>query len=177
MKNQSYLMAIVVAAMLGLNTTVQARGFGHGGGYGNHVPQHRFEQHVDRRQARQWDRITNGMDSGELSRGEAERLMRSQRRIAHMESRFERDGYVSPRERRKLERALNRTSKRIRRAKHNDLTARGHHRGLRGWRHRYYAEPYSYEEWDEAYVSDRSPGTLSMEFDDFNVSWSPAYQN
>ena len=176
MKNQSYLMAIVVATLLGLSTTVQARGFGHGGAYADHIPQHRFERHVDRRQARQWARITDGIDSGELSRGEARRLIRSQRRIAHMENRFERDGYISPREQRKLERALNRTSKRIKRAKHNDLPGYGHHRGWRGWHHQHYAEPYAYEESDEVYVSDGSAGTISVQFDDFNVSWTPAYQ-
>ena len=132
MKKPIYLLAIIVAGMLGLGTAAQARGYNHGGGYENDVPQHRFERRVDRRQARQWDRIQNGIDSGELSRGEARRLMRGQRRIARMEDRFVRDGYISPRERRKLERALNRTSKRIKRAKHNDYPGDNYHRGWRG---------------------------------------------
>ena len=138
-------LAIIVAGTLGMSAAAQARGYGHDGAYGYHVPQHRFENRVDRRQARQWDRIQDGIDRGELSRREVRRLMRSQRRIARMEDRFIRDGYISPRERRKLERALDRTSKRIKRAKHNDIPGDGYHRGWRRWAHRHQAGYYTYE--------------------------------
>ena len=173
MKYLSYFFAIIAAGLLGMSTAAQARGYGHGSSYGNYAPQHRFERRVDRRQARQWERIADGINSGELSRGEAKRLMRSQRRIARMENRFERDGYLSPHERRKLERALDRTSKKIRRAKHNDLPSHGYHRG---WGHRHYTVPSAYAESVETYVSDDASGTISVQFDDFNVSWSPAYR-
>ena len=175
MKNPRIMVALLAVSALGLTVSAvaQARGYGHGSSYENYAPQHRFERRVDRRQARQWDRITDGIDSGELSRGEAKRLMRSQRRIARMENRFERDGYLSSHERRKLQRALDRTSQRIKRAKHNDFPRHGYHRG---WGHRHYAVPSAYEESVETYVSDGASGTISVQFDDFNVSWSPAYQ-
>ena len=174
MNKLSGLLAIVVAGTLGMSAAAQARGYSHGGAYGNHVPQHRFEKRVDRRQDRQWDRIQNGIDSGEVSRGEARRLMRGQRRIARMEDRFERDGYISPREQRKLERALNRNSKRIKRAKHNDHQGYGYRSGSHGWAHRHYAEPYAYEWSDDSYVSDSSLGTFSVQRGDFTLSWYPS---
>jgi hypothetical protein len=175
MKYLSYFFAIIAAGVMGMSTAAQARSYDHGSSYGNYAyaPQQRFERRVDRRQARQWERIADGIDSGELSRGEAKRLMRSQRRIARMENRFERDGYLSPHERRKLERALDRTSKKIKRAKHNDLPRHGYHRG---WGHRYYTVPSAYAESVETYIPDDASGTISVQFDDFNVSWSPAYQ-
>jgi hypothetical protein len=36
--------------------------------------------------------------------------------------------------------------------------------------------PSAYAESVETYVSDDASGTISVQFDDFNVSWSPAYQ-
>jgi hypothetical protein len=171
MKKLGGILAIIVAGTLGLSAAAQARGYGDG--YGKYLPQHRFEKRVDRRQDRQWDRIQNGIDSGELSRGEARRLMRGQRRIARMEDRFESDGYISPRERRKLERALNRNSKRITRAKHNDHQGYGYRRGWHG-PHRHYAEPYAYEWSDDSYGSDSSLGTSSVQRGDFTISWYPS---
>ena len=167
MKKLGGILAIIVAGTLGLSAAAQARGYGDG--YGKYLPQHRFEKRVDRRQDRQWDRIQNGIDSGELSRGEARRLMRGQRRIARMEDRFESDGYISPRERRKLERALNRNSKRITRAKHNDHQGYGYRRGWHG-PHRHYAEPYAYEWSDDSYGSD----SFSVQRGDFTISWYPS---
>lgn len=177
MNKLSGLLAIIVAGALGMSTAAQARGYGHGDGYGKYLPQHRFEERVDRRQDRQWDRIQDGINSGELSRGEARRLMRGQRRIARMEDRFERDGYISPRERRKLERSLNRMNKRIKRAKHNDLPRHGYHRGWRRWHHGYYPESYSYELSDDAYVPSSSSSTsISAESNGFSVSWNSSHQ-
>jgi len=179
MKNLSYILAAVVAVTLGLTTLAQARGYSHGGGYERNTPQHRFEKHVDRRQARQLDRISNGLDSGNLSRREARLLARDQRRIARMEDRFERDGYYSPREKRKLKRALNRTSQRIKHAKHNDY-ARPHsrrHHGRHGKHHGHDVEPYAYEESGESYVSGSSSSTsVSAQTDGFSVSWSRSNQ-
>lgn len=174
MNKLSVLLAIIVAGTLGTSVAAQARGYGHGDGHGKYLPQPRFEKRVDRRQDRQWNRIQNGIDSGELSRGEARRLMRGQRRIARMEDRFERDGYISPRERRKLERALNRNSKRIKRAKHNDHQGYGYGRGQHDWPHRHYVEPYAYPWSDDSYVSDSSLGTFSIQRGDFTISWYPS---
>jgi len=177
MKSHSNLLAIVTAGLLGLSAAAQADGFGHGGGYRSDTLQHRFERQVDRRQVRQWDRIQDGIDSGELSRGESRRLIRDQRRIARMEKRFERDGYYSPRERRTLERALDRTSQRIKRAKHNDRRVHGYDRGWHGGHHRHDAGSYAYEWADDAYASGSSPGVLSFQVADVTVTWSPAYQD
>ena len=177
MKNLTYIvLAAVTAVTLGLTTMAQAGGYRDGGGYGRNMPQHRFEKHVDRRQARQWDRIRDGIDNGDLSRKELRRLARDQRRIARMEKRFERDGYYSPRERRKLARALDRSSHRIKQAKHND-----HHRPHRGWRgrhHGHYVEPYAYEEADESYVyGSLSSTTVTAQANGFSVSWSTHNQD
>ena len=174
MNKLSILLAIIVAGTLGMSTVAQARGYGHGDGYGKYLPQHRFEKRVDRRQDRQWDRIQSGIDSGELTRREAKRLMRGQRRIERMENRFERDGYISPREQRKLERALNRNSKRIKRAKHNDRQGYGYGRRQYDWPHRHYIEPYAYPWPDYSSVSDSSLGSFSLQRGEFTLSWYPS---
>ena len=176
MKSLSYLLAIVVAGTLGITTVAQARGYSHGGGNDRSTPQHRFEKQFDRRQARQWGRIEEGIEKGDLSHREARQLARSQRHIARMEDRFERDGYYSPHERRKLERALNRNSRQIEHAKRNAF-ARPHGHHHRGWRGRHHGEPYAYEEADESYAYGRSSSTtISAQADGFSVSWSTANQ-
>jgi len=76
---------------------------------------------VDRRQDRQRARIKQGRRSGELSRGELRRLNKQQRKIGRMERRFNSDGHLLGKERRRLERAQDRASKRIARMKHNDV--------------------------------------------------------
>lgn len=91
-------------------------------GFGQDARPGRFDNRVDRRQTIQRDRIREGRHSGELTRSEMDRLRRDQKRISRMEHRFERDGYYSRGERRKLDRALDRSSQRIKRYKHNDRT-------------------------------------------------------
>lgn len=76
---------------------------------------------VDRRQDKQRARIKNGRRSGELNRGETRRLKKQQRKIGRMERRFSSDGHLSGKERRRLEHAQDRASKRIARMKHNDI--------------------------------------------------------
>ena len=174
MKVLSGFLAVIVVSTLGMSSVAQARGYGHGDGYGKYLPQHRFEKRVDRRQDRQWDRIQDGIDSGELTRREARRLMRGQRRIERMENRFERDGYISPREQRKLERALNRNSKRIKRAKHNDHPGYGYRSGWKDWPHRHYVERYAYPWPDYSNVSDSSLGSFSIQRGEFTLSWYPS---
>lgn len=89
---------------------------------------------VDGRQAVQRARIRDGAHRGDLTRREVKRLRGQQRRIARLEDRLGADGHLSRRDRRKLDRALDRSSTRIARARHNDR-ARGHG-GRRGqpWR-------------------------------------------
>ena len=177
MKHFSYLLAIIVAGTLGTTTLAQARG--HGMGYDGGTPQHRIENRIDRRQARQWERISDGIDRGDLSRKETKRLLKNQRQIAQMERRFERDGYYSPRERRIMESALDRASHRIKRAKNDQYSPRygRHHHGWRGGHHRYEADPYAYEDYDETYVAGSSSSTtISAQADGFSVSWSTSDQ-
>ena len=177
MKHFSYLLAIIVASTLGTTKLAQARG--HGAGYDKGTPQHRVEKRIDRRQARQWERINDGIDRGELSRKEARRLLKNQRQIARMERRFERDGYYSPRERRAMEQALDRAGQRIKLAKNDGYSPRygRHHRGWRGDHHRHGYDPYAFEQYDETYVTGSSSSTtISAQADGFSVSWSTSEQ-
>ena len=74
---------------------------------------------IDKRENVQKDRIKEGVRSGELTRGETRRLVRGQRRVHRMERRANSDGNVTLNERRHINRAQNRQSRRIYRKKHN----------------------------------------------------------
>ena len=82
-----------------------------------------FENRVDRRLSNQKSRIREGWKSGELSRGEFRQLRKDQKKITRMDRRFGSDGRYTKTERRRLNKALDRTSKRVRRAKNNDRVA------------------------------------------------------
>ncbi len=73
---------------------------------------------INQRLGSQADRIANGIQDGSLTNREAARLERGESRIAREEARFRRDGNLSPWERRKLDRDLNRESRRIYRDRH-----------------------------------------------------------
>ena len=87
---------------------------------------------VDRRQDKQRSRIVQSRRSGELTRGESRRLKKQQKKIHRMERRFSRDGYLSGRERYRLERAQDHASRRIARLKHNDVYRGSGHRYAHG---------------------------------------------
>ena len=91
-------------------------------GHGHERADNRFERRLDR----QADRIEQGIRSGELTRWEARKLYRDNKRITRMERRFSRDGHIDRKESRKLRAALERASQKIYRLKHND-----HSRGPR----------------------------------------------
>ena len=76
---------------------------------------------VDRREARQQDRIAQGVQSGQLTPGETARLERQEARIdARIDrERAETGGHLTPAERRSINRQQNRESRRIYAAKHN----------------------------------------------------------
>jgi len=76
----------------------------------------------NQRLGNQADRIANGIQDGSLTNREAARLERGESRLAGEEARFRRDGNLSPWERRKLNRDLDRESRQIYRARDN----RGH---------------------------------------------------
>lgn len=82
------------------------------------------QQRVDNRQDRQSDRITHGVESGQLTVREQARLEQQQRHINRLERRTEADGYVSRREAVRVEKAQDRASHDIRRQKHDRQQAR-----------------------------------------------------
>ena len=74
---------------------------------------------LDKREANQQQRIEQGVKSGELTKPEAKRLERSERRLERHEDRAEADGVVTARERARLHNEADRTSARIYRQKHD----------------------------------------------------------
>jgi hypothetical protein len=74
---------------------------------------------IDARQRQQELRIRQGVRSGELTRREARRLQAEQDRIRFEEYRARRDGFVSPRERARIQRRLDDSSRNIYREKND----------------------------------------------------------
>ena len=77
---------------------------------------------IKKREQIQRERIQQGVNSGELTRPEAQRLRVEQARVHATEARAKKDGVVTPRERAKLNRELNVTSRNIFRQKHDQQT-------------------------------------------------------
>jgi hypothetical protein len=73
------------------------------------------------RQAAQRARIAEGRTDGEVTNREAVALKANQRHIRRTERRAKADGDVTVAERRKIERKQDRASRRIRKAKNNDV--------------------------------------------------------
>jgi hypothetical protein len=69
--------------------------------------------HADAREFRQESRIYRGIVRGDLTRAEAGRLIRQQRRIDRAQAYAARHGFVSLREKRKIERMQDRASRNI----------------------------------------------------------------
>jgi hypothetical protein len=74
---------------------------------------------IHRREVAQQERIRAGARRGDLTRGERLRLRHGQQHIRRMTWRANRDGHMSRYERRHIERAQNRQSRRIYRLRHN----------------------------------------------------------
>ena len=74
------------------------------------------------RQIKQQKRMHQGLKSGELTKKEALRLEREQRRIQKTKREAIKDGELTPKERLRLERQQNRASRHIYRSKHNEKT-------------------------------------------------------
>ena len=77
---------------------------------------------IDQRQANQERRIDQGIQSGQLTEREADRLQRQQDHIQNMENKALADGNLSKGERRRIRRAQNRASRQIWRQKHDAQT-------------------------------------------------------
>lgn len=78
---------------------------------------------VDQRQARQEQRIEQGVASGQLNAREAARLEREQAAIGKAEDRAKSDGTVTKKERARLHHLQDHASRDIRRQKHDRQTA------------------------------------------------------
>jgi hypothetical protein len=74
---------------------------------------------LDQREQNQKERIQQGVASGELTRPEAHRLRKGERRLNRNEAQAKADGVVTPAERAQLHREAGRESKRIYRQKHD----------------------------------------------------------
>lgn len=70
-------------------------------------------------------RISEGVRSGELTRGEAKRLRAQQHRIHNMERRAKKDGVITDAEAGRIEKAQDRASKNIYKQKHDDQARPG----------------------------------------------------
>lgn len=76
-------------------------------------------QSINKKQANQKARISQGIRSGQLTRKEAFRLRKQQARINRTERRFKTDGRLTPRERAVVQGKLHRASKNIYAQKHD----------------------------------------------------------
>ncbi|HXD04679.1 MAG TPA: hypothetical protein VN680_01420 [Burkholderiaceae bacterium] len=74
------------------------------------------------RDVNQQQRIEQGLQSGQLSTGEAAKLEKEESRVEHMQARDMKDGKLSDAERARLNAAQNKVSSDIAAAKHNDVT-------------------------------------------------------
>ena len=76
---------------------------------------------INARQHRQTQRIRQGIKSGEVTKGEANRLRGDEAAVRAEERVYRKSGNgLSPAERKDLEKDLNKNSREINRAKHND---------------------------------------------------------
>lgn len=74
---------------------------------------------IDQREARQQQRIQQGVASGQLTPRETARLEAQQGRIQAAEARAKRDGVVTAKERRRIAHRQDKASRNIRRNKHD----------------------------------------------------------
>jgi hypothetical protein len=78
---------------------------------------------IDKRQAEQEKRIQQGVESGQLTGKEANRLEKGQAHVQTMENKAMADGAMTKKERAHIEHAQNVQSKKIYRQKHDKQTA------------------------------------------------------
>ena len=145
----------------------------------------RFAAKVDRRQENQLSRIHDGWQNGSLTKREARKLKKIQRKIDRMEYRYAKDGYIDKRERRKLNKALERSSHRIYKLKHNDAYrdnrnqaySHGHGHGAgRNWIGGYYNHEPVYQSDSGYQPAVTYSETVDLLFDGITISWNTTRQ-
>lgn len=104
------LQQLVLAASL---TVASVSAFAHPDGRFDHRHDRREASIVDARQHQQADRIRDGVRAGRLTPREADALIHQQREIRQVERQALADGHVSFRERRQLDRLLDRADRNI----------------------------------------------------------------
>jgi len=103
-------------------------------GDGRPQAKHRgFDNRIDRRLSNQHARTRAGRKNGDLTRRELKRIRKDQHKIARMDRRFGSDGRYTGHERRKLNKALDRASHRVYRAKNNSRVPRQTRSNKRRW--------------------------------------------
>ena len=92
-------------------------------------------QQMERRLDRQEHAIRRGLQSGDLTRGEANRLQQDTNRIERNMDRVQRGSWVPEYRKQRLEQDLDRSQQRIRQFNNNDATSGSRHedRGGDGW--------------------------------------------
>jgi uncharacterized membrane protein YebE (DUF533 family) len=117
-------LGILMLASLGLTTTAAQADWGRDG-QGHRQAAFAYKQsqaysrQIDARQERQQDRIQAGRRDGSLTRGEFRNLMHEQREIQAMQHRFRADGRIDAHEFKRLDRALDRADRDIRKERHD----------------------------------------------------------
>jgi hypothetical protein len=76
-------------------------------------------QLADKREKRQVERIKDGVQDGELNAKETGKLLKGQVKVRKYEHKIKSDGNVTFKERAKLQHKLNKSSRKIYKAKHN----------------------------------------------------------
>ena len=82
-----------------------------------------FANRLDQRQDKQEQRIQQGIDKGQLNQNEANRFQNQQNRIQNKEDKFASDGEITRKEKVKLNKMQNKTSRHIFRQKHDKQKA------------------------------------------------------
>ena len=120
---------LMIAALALFTATPGFAGHDHGHKYGHEYGYENGRSRIHKRLKRQRARIEHGIGIGELTRWEARKLMKQQRRIRRLAHAFREDGYMTRKERRILRHKLDKASDRIWSFKHNDHYRYSQHNG------------------------------------------------
>ena len=106
-KTSSILIAVAISLFVGLTAMAQT------------TPETNTPR-INKRQHEQQKRIRQGVRSGELTKREAKKIEKDERGIRREERAAKADGTVTAEERKAINKDLNKTNRRIYRAKHNN---------------------------------------------------------